>query len=188
MFGLPFFDTGLVCRLDWLHAADLGVSADWVGQLFVSLLPNMLGGNLNERIRDLWSHIQEGYRRHPWDSKLDKLTPGMRSMNANAPKLKAHASEVRGLIPIALDLAEAHLDDADPLGNTAKQCMRELAACYANLSAGSSAADLANHSRRFATLYTTLEGRAPEWWVRPKLHMFQELCEMDGTRPANHWT
>ena len=33
--GLPYFDTALICRIDWLHAMDLGVAADFVGQRLV---------------------------------------------------------------------------------------------------------------------------------------------------------
>ena len=46
-----------------------------------------------------------------------------------------------------------------------------------------------DHSRRFASLFVALEQRTTTFGIRPKLHMFQELCEMTvGSRPAAHWT
>ena len=40
-------------KLDWLHLADLGVGANWLGQLFSFLLPKMQGGNRAARVADL---------------------------------------------------------------------------------------------------------------------------------------
>ena len=106
------------------------------------------------------------------------------------PKLKAHAAEVRNLIPIARDLAELMLGDADPMDHTVKQAMFELSSCYNCLSHEyTDAEDLKDHSRRFASLYVALEERSKVFGIRPKLHLFHELCEeiMDS-KPAAHWT
>jgi hypothetical protein len=188
LFGLPFFDINLVFRLDWMHIADLGVSADFTGQLLTYLLAKLPGRNREERLQALRTHIRNGYERHPTESKVGKITANRLSLSANAPKLRAHAAEVRGLIPICKDLASTLLGDEDNIEITAKRCMFELAACYENLTEGSNPSDLARHCRRFSWLYVSLEGHSEIWWARPKLHLFQELCELDNTKPANHWT
>ena len=73
-----------------------------------------------------------------------------------------------------------------------KRTTVELAACYSCLAetAPFSADRLADYSRRFETLFVALESRAPlAFRVKPKLHRFQELCEMQlPSRPAAHWT
>eukprot|EP00974_Lingulodinium_polyedra_P009025 863158-Lingulodinium_polyedra.AAC.1 len=81
----------------------------------------------------------------------------MLGVSGTAPKLKAYAAEVRGLVPIALAMAQTKLVDDDYVDSTAKQAMTDLAACYNELPAGGSTTALADRSRRFATLYVTLE-------------------------------
>ena len=50
---------------------------------------------------------------------------------------------------------------------------------------------LRENSRRFCGLYVGLEAcsRRPDWRVKPKLHLVQEMCEMtDGNKPQLTWT
>eukprot|EP00969_Alexandrium_andersonii_P032031 1399708-Alexandrium_andersonii.AAC.1 len=48
---------------------------------------------------------------------------------------------------------------------------------------------MAEGSRRFCTLYAALELVTRPFPLRPKVHMCQELLEMQpGTSPARHWT
>ena len=54
LFGLPHFDIAKICRLDWLHAADQGVAADYKGQLYKFLLPRLGGGNPSLGLDVLW--------------------------------------------------------------------------------------------------------------------------------------
>ena len=108
------------------------------------------------------------------------------------PKLRGRAAEVRGLVPFAAQVAQELLSDADPVESTAKQCASHLLACYNCLAAASYCPDqLADHSRRLCLLWVALEAATPEdhtiWRVKPKLHLFQELCE-SGSRPSTCWT
>ena len=60
--------------------------------------------------------------------------------------------------------------------------------CYRCLSTGQGAS-LPEHSRRFASLYVALVMTGVEpFGVKPKLHLFQELAQMDGCQPALSWT
>ena len=70
--------------------------------------------------------------------------------------------------------------------------LRYLSACYQCLSATTPfAADrLAEHCKRCAALYVALEHVTDGVFrTKPKLHMFQEFCEMSFPgRPASAWT
>ena len=192
LLSLPHFDTPLVCRIDWLHALDLGVSADWIGQFFVYLLPRLPGRNRPEKIKNLWGYIEAGYIRNPCASRLDDLTDQMLNLRgAGAPKLKAHAAECRGLVPVAREIA-AHLlgDAADPRDQSVREATFELARCYDALShtAPDPQQTLADTCKRFCALYIALDGRVEPFHIRPKLHLAQELLEMQNGTPTKSWT
>ena len=80
LFGCPGFHTKL-CRLDWLHVADLGVAADWLGQLFLFLQRKFPGRSMKASIANLWIRIQALYKEYGSESKLDDLTEHMLSLD-----------------------------------------------------------------------------------------------------------
>ena len=118
----------------------------------------------------------------PGVDKLDDLTGSMLwAKRQRAPKLKATAAECRGLIPIAAHLAETLLTDPDSTGLAVKQATRELHACYQCLAPGPCSGSLADHSRRFCSIWVAVADKQPDIFrVKPKMHLFQELCEMSG--------
>ena len=69
-----------------------------------------------------------------------------------------------------------------------------MASCYECLSAGVPEAEgavrLRAHSIRFAAQYIALEhhheGEGRLWRVKPKLHLFLEVCS-EGSRPSTCW-
>ena len=81
-----------MCRFAWLRAAK------FLGHVFVCLLVKMNGKTRAERQDDLRRRVHDGYRAHPLESKLDQLTASMLCLTSNAPMLKVHACEVRGLL------------------------------------------------------------------------------------------
>ena len=61
--------------------------------------------------------------------------------------------------------------------------------CYECLSTTVDHSTLATNCCRFATVWVALEEMNAGFRVKPKLHLFQELCEMTGpTQPSAHWT
>ena len=114
----------------------------------------------------------------------------MLSHSKPSPKLKCYGAEAHGLIPVVTHMAHQYLDDNDVVELTVKQATLALKACYAGLSEGQDAATMASNCRNFCTLVVALEARRPgEFRVKPKLHQFQELCEMNlQSRPARSWT
>ena len=123
-----------IVKIDWMHIVDLGIGADWLGQLFTTLRDKMGGPNQTERMRLLWQRVQDGYKTYPTETKLDNLTNKMLSPDAPSPKLRAHAAECRGLIPIVAHIAREVLSATDQIEATILDTTNELEACYNCLS------------------------------------------------------
>ena len=101
--------------MDWLHAVDLGITADWLGSLFFYLQSEKIRGvSKLLRCAKLFTDIQECYNRVQATDRLPKLLPTMLrdedKGKAKAPKLRAKAGEARALVPCALELARKYLD------------------------------------------------------------------------------
>jgi hypothetical protein len=176
--------------LDWLHVVDLGVAADFWGNLFKMLLPKYDGGSDSQRCRSLFLDIQRYYREAKPDSQLDNLNPRMIWAVGKPPKLRGKGAEIRHLVPFAASAARRLLDDAQPMEQAAKAAAGMLAVCYDMLNSERfEAGQLANASRRLALLLVALERRAapPDWRIKPKLHLLQELAEIDASCPSTCW-
>ena len=83
--------------IDWLHCMDLGMAADFAGNLLFHVLPCFPGRDIKQHCKVLHRHLQSWYRNNPgWSNKLTSLTPLMiRKKNAKgqytSPKLRASA-------------------------------------------------------------------------------------------------
>ena len=184
--------------IDWLHAVDLGVLCDFLGNLFFYVVEHKLHQpNRKARVAALFSLILDYYKRHPEiENKFDNLTCEMLrpdDSSTKPPKLRAKAAEARGLVGFAVELADNLLSDHVAHEHTMKMAAGCMARCYSSLSETSIFATdlLRENCRRFCTLYVALSDafEDPLFRVKPKMHFFQELCEMCGpTRPALHWT
>lgn len=195
LFTAPWVTTSLF-RPDWLHAVDQGVAADFIGNVFWHLVKyRLLPGNTEQaRCVDLWRRVQEFYVSQGVSDRLQNLTLGMLCKKKGSPKLRCSAAQCRALVPfVDMLLRQPDLLDSD---NNVHLAMRTAAMnlheCYKALSSNSIFwEDILNtSSRKFAAQYVALEGaglRESEWRVKPKLHLFLELCS-DGSRPAMFWT
>ena len=182
-----------IFRIDWLHAADQGVTADFVGNLLLLLSTKYAGNNVKDRVAILWGKIQEFYNEFDVQDRLQNLVDTMLKQPKKAPKLRASAAQCRALVPFAYREANRALDDNAPEEAAAKQAMYHLHQCYQALTRESIfAADvLREHSTKFALQYVALErfatAETKRWRIKPKLHLFLHLCS-DGSRPALFWT
>ena len=181
-----------IFRVDWLHAADQGITADCWGNLLLLLSKKSRGTNSQQRVADLWSRIQNWYQEHYIEDRLQNLVETMLKQPKKAPKLRASAAQCRALVPFALQEANRLLDDSVPEEAAANNAMFHLEQCYRALSRDSIfAADvLREHSTKFTLQFVALERYADDpkrWRVKPKLHLFLHLCS-DGSRPALFWT
>ena len=95
-------------------------------------------------------------------------------------------------MPYALQLAVRKLDASNELEKTIFSCAQHLNACYENRSPAKFQAEhLKINCRKFCTLLVALESSvndSTKWHVKPKLHMFQELCETMDSCPSLTWT
>ena len=191
LFTIPWISLAIF-RIDWLHCADQGVAADFLGNLFVVLRDKLPGNNVDEKTQSLWELVQGFYESKQIDDRLQDLTKGMIQSSGKAPKLRCSAACCRALIPWAAAAAEALLDTNCPLENQMIVAAKNLASCYQCLSSDSIfyADLLKDHSIKFAASYTALSvatAHSPKTWrVKPKMHMFLELCS-EGTRPSMFW-
>lgn len=182
-----------IFRIDWLHCADQGITADYLGNMFRLLVSKCRGGNIQERTAALWDLVQKYYKEEQVQDRLQNLTHLMIKQSKKAPKLRCSAAQCRALVPFAVKAAQELLDSAVPLEEAAKTGMYHLDQCYRALSHDSIfAADvLKEHSTKFALIFCSLEeytGDDPKAWrIKPKLHLFLHLCAGDS-RPTSCWT
>ena len=181
---------------DWLHAVDLGVGQDVLGNLFFDVLP-FLGATRDEQVQALWQKIRKYYQDNKTTSRLETLTLPMIKGSNKPPKLRSKAAISRHLLPFAVLLAEEFADKNEHMQRVA--CLvRFLAEVFGCLGQSPYPAEAAGAAcRKFCALYTQLEneavrrGDAYRWKIKPKLHLFQELVEYiapDLGSPDLWWT
>ena len=194
LFSAPYIRSDIFA-IDWLHCADHGVTKDLLGALFRHCLPKFPGNNNAARCQELFKDIQAYYRSKPSDElpgRLDNLTLSMLGSPSKPPTLRSKAGEARALVPYALQLAVSKLDANNELDKTILVCAQHLNACYENLSPEKFQAEhLKINCRKYCTLLVALESSVNDssrWHVKPKLHMFQELCETMDSCPSLTWT
>lgn len=197
IFTIPWIDTSIF-RPDWLHAVDQGVAADFLGNFLYYLVKNrkVPGNTEAARCTTLWSWVLQYYDEHNVQDRLQNLTMSMLCKSrARSPKLRSSAAQCRALVPFAVALAmrPGVLNEAYDVEIAMRAAAQHLHQCYEALSSRSVFWEdvLRTSSRRFAAQYVALEedagiGEGP-WKVKPKMHMFLELCS-DGSRPSLFWT
>jgi hypothetical protein len=186
IFAVPYL-TNKQFLLDWLHVADQGVSASFLAGLFYFVLPKMPGQTDLDRVSHLYKRMHDYYRSESVQSRLDNLTLKMLGPRKK-PKLRAKAAECRALITFAYELARDVLNRSDTLENSVYLATLYLQRCYANLSPEVyQKSHLADACRRFCLLLVQLEQHSDLFRVKPKLHLFQELCELSDVCPSKTW-
>ena len=128
----------------------------------------------------------------PPQARLDDFSRNILGMNKTCPKMKCYGKECQGLVPVLQAMVRERLNEADPVQQTVLQATESLALCYtyARQRTDEASEGLRAQCRRFCTLWVALERLdATAWHCKPKMHMFQELCEMDEAGcPTAHST
>ena len=115
IFAIPFLDTKCF-KIDWLHVADQGISANFLGSLLSVLIGKMPGASKDDRLASLFADIQKFYKTTGCQSRLENLTHTMiRKNGSSTPKLRGRGADIRALVPYGLDAARRFLDSSDPL-------------------------------------------------------------------------
>ena len=158
---VPWVSTKIF-RKDWLHVADQGVSADFLGNVFSALREHLPGRNIGQRTAALWTRIQDFYMQNNVQDKLTNLTVGMIKSDKKAPKLRSSAAQCRALIPFALASAEELLSPLAPHEDAIIRAARTLDHCYKALSHDSMFAQdvLEEQSKVFALQDVALRNHA----------------------------
>jgi hypothetical protein len=177
--------------MDWLHAADQGVTADFVGNVFHYFLDQFPGTDDKERCNALFQDILQFYDEEDVPDRLDCLLPTFFT-NRQGMKLRCSAAKCRRLVPFAFRLAEELADMSNPVEEAIHKAAFHLNEVYTSLSNELHEPQaMKEHSIKFASQYVALHdhlngGDDRLWKIKPKLHFFLHLCS-DGGRPSQHW-
>ena len=181
-------------RVDWLHAADQGVGADFAGNVFEALLPKLEGNSKEARCRTLKRKLDDFYEPRQIEDKLKKLVPATfdRASKNQPAKLKGSAAQVRAIIPFVQKLCDEVCSDLEPREAAMKVAAQHLSHCYQALSVSSAPVRdeaLYSSSQKFVlqchALHRTGDGVA--FRCKPKHHAFLELCSQKGVTPNSFW-
>ena len=189
LFSAPWMSLSSL-RLDWLHVVDQGISPVYLGGLFHMVLHNRAyGANIDARLGRLWAEIQDYYNRSNTADRLNNLTLTMIKPKKGSIEMSGSGAKIRALIPFADEMVNSWVDPLSPEVFVAKAGMMHLSRCYFFLNGSlqpqvDSLLDnaLAIHSS-LLTFHTMNKVR---WQLRPKLHMFMEMCFEGGT-PSSSW-
>ena len=189
IFSFPWVSTASL-RIDWLHCADQGVTAVFLGGLFHWVLSQRgWGPNEEARCAQLWREIQFFYDMGHIADRLHNLTVTMIKPKKGSIELTGSGAQIRSLVPFALRLVNSWAEPLGPEEFAARSSMRHLARCYEFLRAAMPPQDdsLLDNGLAFHGSLLVLHGIFPKrWQIRPKLHMFLELCAEKGP-PSSSW-
>ena len=178
-----------IFRIDWLHAVDLGVAADFLGNLLWMIAEKMPAPNQESRVDLLWQEIIKHYEIYSVTDRIKKFSINtIRPKAAVPPKLHCSAAQCRALVYFGHLAAQKFLSDAAPAEMAAKTAAYHLNVCYSTLKVPNSDA-LFNSSQAFVLQYAALAqvSNGIAWRVKPKMHMFLELCA-EESQPQLSWT
>ena len=182
-------------RPDWLHVADLGVAADYVGNCLYLLQQRVPGRSIAARVEALWHMLQDWYQRNGIVDRLDSLTPSLFAPDSQTKgfKLRTSAARVRAIIPWVHEASQILLSPLDPVQGAARAASECLFKLYETLreSSFNHVSVACDQSTRFALLYLALHDHLnPDnnraFRLKPKMHMCLHMCS-DGSRPARFW-
>ena len=130
IFSAPFMTLSSL-RLDWLHVADQGVTAVYLGGLFDLVLNNRAyGPNKEARLAQLWAELQAYYHRAQTADRLNTLTLTMIKPKKGSIELSASGAEVRAIVPFAEEMVNMWPEPLSAEALAARAGMRHLSRCY----------------------------------------------------------
>ena len=139
-------------KLDWLHLADLGVSASFMGGICCILVeppghPDF-GGTIAGRTLTLWHLMDHWYKEHKVYTDRLKSLPVTR-FRLKPACLKAQGATIRRLVPFFVELV-GRLDLHDEEQKSAITGMMALSECYRCLSKDADVAE--DHLKKQASM------------------------------------
>ena len=197
LFAIPGFHFLMIC-IDVLHAVDLGVAQEIVGNVFYEALGTFAAGkNKTIQVANLQLQLKAHYRRMRTGNRIGQLTIEMLKKDGKAPKLRAKGGETRHVVPFALEIAIALRAAADSEHSfNVLQCVSALMDFYMCLGVRPFPMDCAREAgRKLSLSYQHLHEEATasgmqRWAVKPKHHIFMELIEFQLDElgdPMSYW-
>ena len=182
-------------KCDWMHCADQGIAADFLGNLFAYLVDHIMPSDTKDiRCHALFERIKTYYDAHDVEDRLKEFLPKTYApeRSTRPPRLAGNAATIIALVPFGGLMAQQYFSDAEPIEMAMKTAARHLCNCYNSLHARHEAfshAALHNSSKHFAIQYGALwpaHGHDVAWRLMPKMHLFLELCAA-ATEPQKFW-
>jgi hypothetical protein len=190
LFEAPWVVTEIF-KMDWLHAADQGIAADYAGTVFYYLQAKF-DGTVNERYLALYGELLAFYDDEEVVDRMDTLQPKFVE-SRQGMKLKCSAAKCRKLIPFLWRLSNEMCDRTIPAEDAIYHASFHLHEVYKALSQDVDNASelLREHGTKFGLQYVALHDHLNPlddrlFRIKPKLHFFIHLC-CDGGRPAALW-
>ena len=92
LFSAPWVTLGIF-QIDWLHAADHGVTAEYLGNLLFYLLRKFPAKDNETRVKLLWADMQRFYDTSGTQDRINSLLPQTLRQDKKSPTLKASAAQ-----------------------------------------------------------------------------------------------
>ena len=191
LFEAPWVTTAIF-KMDWLHCADQGVTADFIGNALYHFVDSFPGDTKEARYDALFQEVVAYYDANGVADRMDCLRPTFIE-SRQGMKLRCSAAKCRHLVPFVAQLARELCDMRDPVEEAIHRASHHLLEAYNALSSSAEggAGAMAEHGTKFALQYVALHDRLNHvdertWKVKPKMHLFLHLC-LDGGDPAKHW-
>lgn len=196
LFDAPGFSLKFL-MVDVLHCLDLGVSQEFVGNLFwyvISAVGLFTSSTIDNRRLELWAMVKEYYKDARPTTRISNLTTEMIKRKGKQPKFRGKGAETRHMIPFSLVLSKALVVfSPNSFHKTLLSMSKYLCQFYACMGVRDFVkAAAASYCRRFLLLYSDVSKSTSEglWEIKPKFHMFQELAEFQTDTagdPSRFW-
>ena len=141
-----------IFRMDWLHVADLGCTADFLGNFMHEVLHLFPGASDKDRCAAMYEEARAFYNENDVADRFDCFLPTFFDPGKGGPyKLRGAAAKIRALVPFAWKLAQEILDINDPRQAAVRQAAFHLDQVYQALSSSHSdpCATMREHGRKF---------------------------------------
>jgi len=184
-----------IFRMDWLHVADLGVAADFIGNFLHEVQPLFPGSSKKERCAAIYQEILAYYEEYEVQDRFDCLLPTFFESDSGTPyKLRGSAAKIRALVPFVWKLSQEMLNIRIPIHAAMRQAAFHLNQVYSALSSkhDDPVATMKEHGVKFALQYVALHDHCNPaddraWRIKPKLHLFLHITS-DSSLPRLTWT
>ncbi|CAK0862353.1 unnamed protein product, partial [Prorocentrum cordatum] len=178
-----------VFKVDWLHAVDQGVGADFVGALLWHTMEKPPGRRRAQQSDEMWRPIQAHCDARSTPDRLHDFKERTVKPKKAHPKFRGQAAILRHLIPFCKEATETHCVSGSAVDDAALNAMRHLHSCYHTLSGQCIFRKdmMRDSASRFATLSASLAALQPRSWrVKPKAHLLLEMA-FAGGQPSLCW-